>query len=313
MRRFLKRSRLATTSFFLLQNAVATVSSVAGSRADGGTASAPNYFLAAVVRVKDEARFLPEWLAHHLSIGIEHIFVYDNGSTDNIHEVIQPFIRRGSVTYIDWPEVPASPGCYTHFFRQHGESCHWAAFFDADEFLFEREPGALLRTLRGSGAAPAVAINWQYFGSSGHRMIPRGLVTRNFCYSDRREDHHVKVIARPDRVTRYRNSHGFFYRGGRLAVTPTGRRVYGSFSNPELDSPVSLRHYVYRSQEDYDRKVRRGFVDESGGREKARNESRSGAEFFRHNDVYNPPDVVTVDQTEQLLAELGYDELFYAD
>ena len=50
------------------------------------------------------ARF-PEWLAFHIKMGMEHFFVYDNGSpTDNtMYEALLPYITRGLVTHVRWP------------------------------------------------------------------------------------------------------------------------------------------------------------------------------------------------------------------
>ncbi|HEX6578168.1 MAG TPA: glycosyltransferase family 2 protein [Jiangellaceae bacterium] len=98
---------------------------------------APRHFLSAMIRVKDEARFLPEWVAHHLNVGVEHVYVYDNNSSDDIERVIMPFIERGLVTYVPWPTVPASPSSNNHFLTELGPSSEWVAFFDADELLVE--------------------------------------------------------------------------------------------------------------------------------------------------------------------------------
>jgi hypothetical protein len=269
------------------------------------------YFLAAMIRVKDEARFLPEWLAYHLNIGVEHVFIYDNNSSDNAEAVISPFVTRGFATYIKWPKTPASPSSQIDFLARFGCEAEWVAFFDADEFLFERTPGLLLDVLRRSTKLPAIAINWRYFGSSGHEQIPDGLIIENFTQSDLNLDRHVKVIARPSAIHRYRNPHNFYYRAGRLARTPDGRRVTGSFSEPEDDLPLVLRHYVYRSKADYERKAVRGFADARGAVDEARHPNRSMAEFSKHNHIRIAASPGVLHSTTLLLQKLGYDEQLY--
>ncbi|MGH9232652.1 MAG: glycosyltransferase family 2 protein [Acidimicrobiales bacterium] len=74
---------------------------------------APRHFLSAMIRVKDEARFLPEWVAHHLNVGVEHVYVYDNNSSDDIERVIMPFVERGLVTYVRWPTSRPPPRATT--------------------------------------------------------------------------------------------------------------------------------------------------------------------------------------------------------
>jgi Glycosyltransferase family 92 len=269
------------------------------------------YFLAAMIRVKDEARFLPEWLAYHLNIGVEHVFIYDNNSSDNTEAIIAPFVAKGFATYTRWPKTPASPSCHLDFLARFGCEAEWVAFFDADEFLFERTPGLLLDLLRRSLDEPAIAFNWRYFGSSGYELIPDGLVIENFNRANANLDHHVKVVARPRAIHRYRNSHNFYYRGSRLARTPNGRWVPGSFSEPNNDLPFVLRHYVYRSKADYERKTARGSVDSRGAVDNARHASRTNLEFGKHNHVIIVASPRVLHATRALLEGLGYDEQLY--
>ena len=159
-----------------------------------------------------------------------------------------------------------------------------------------------------------MAVCWRYFGSAGHLTIPRGLVTERFDRAAAVYNRHVKVIAQPAEITRPRNSHSFYYRRGRLAVTPGGDRVFGSFVVPPQSPRLELRHYVYRSREDYERKTRRGYVDAQSARDQARNLEVADAEFRRNNEVVVPPEERTVKATADLLRELGYpDELYAAE
>lgn len=315
LRSRIKDNRPLRTILFLAQNCYYSArSGVAVGRRRRESAGAERYGLAAMIRVKDEARFLPEWLAHHLNVGVEHVFVYDNNSTDDVASVIAPFIDRGFVTYVPWPRVPASPSCHIDFLARLGGTSRWVAFFDADEFLFEATPGALLEILRTSERRPAIAVNWRYFGSAGHETIPRGLVTERFDRADAVYNRHVKVIAQPAMIRRHRNSHNFYYQRGRLAVTPDGRRVFGSFTTPPLNPRLELRHYVYRSREDYERKTRRGFVDASGYRERSRALAVVDDQFRQHNDVRIDPEPRVTTATADLLRALGYpDEIITSD
>jgi Glycosyltransferase family 92 len=278
---------------------------------DAGTGGGrPRRRLTAMVRVKDEARFLPEWLAHHVNLGVEHVAVYDNNSSDDIGTVMAPFVERGLATIVPWPTVPASPGAHLDFLRRLRGSSQWVAFFDADEFLVEQTPGALADLL-SSTPGPALAVNWRYYGSAGHETVPAGLVTEHFDRADPEHNHHVKVIARPGEIVAYRNSHNFYYRHGRLARTSDHRRVLGSFAPPPGDAWLELRHYVYRSREDYERKARHGFVDASGAKDRARQTTRADGEFHRHNDVRAPMPPAVLEGTARLLAELGYSSDIY--
>lgn len=52
---------------------------------------------------KNEAPFLKEWLDYHLTVGIDHFYLYNNNSDDNFKDILQPYIEKGLVTLVDWP------------------------------------------------------------------------------------------------------------------------------------------------------------------------------------------------------------------
>jgi hypothetical protein len=308
LRARIKASPALRSALFLGQDAAFGALSLVAPRRPGPAADGFGpYRLAAMIRVKDEARFLPEWLAHHLELGVEHVVVYDNNSSDGTADAIAPFVAEGTVTVVPWPTVPASPSSHLDFLARFGPACEWVAFLDADEFLIEADPGALADALRSAGTAPALAVNWRYFGSAGHERIPDGLVTERFQRANAEMSDHVKVIARPAEIFRYRNPHNFYYRRGRLARTAGGRRVWGSFVSPPRQAPALLiHHYIYRSREDYERKVARGFATAAGMREQARRAERTEAEFHRHNDIPEAVPEPAREATAGRLRRLGF-------
>ena len=50
------------------------------------------YDLAVVAIFKNEAPYLCEWLGYHLLAGVEHFYLYDNDSSDNCDEIIEPYV-----------------------------------------------------------------------------------------------------------------------------------------------------------------------------------------------------------------------------
>ena len=82
--------------------------------------------------------------------------------------------------------------------------------------------------------------------------------------------------------------------------------MYGSFAKPRDEPNLVLHHYVYRSRQDYERKVRRGFAEERGERERARHSSRVQTEFYRHNEVTVDVPRETTRATAEVLCELGF-------
>ena len=55
------------------------------------------YRLSLCLIFKNEAPFLKEWLDFHFMLGVEHFYMYNNNSTDNFREIIQPYIEKGII------------------------------------------------------------------------------------------------------------------------------------------------------------------------------------------------------------------------
>ena len=247
----------------------------------------PVFFFSVMTRIKNEARFLPEFIAHHKLLGAEHFYFYDNNSEDAPEVALRPFIDRCMVTIIPWETVPASPSCYTHFFDRFASDSTWVAFIDADEFIIERQQGILLDALSKLDTPPALAINCRYFGSSFHERLPAGLITNNFVRSDPSTNYHVKVIAMPERVKAYYNTHNFIFNGLTSAVNCLGKPVRGTYAVNADQYDLEISHYVYRSKDNYLSKLGLGFADKDGYKYRARREDRVEAEFLAHNAYFN--------------------------
>ena len=46
---------------------------------------------------RNEAAYLKEWIEYHHLAGVEHFWLYNNNSTDQWQDVLQPYIDWGIV------------------------------------------------------------------------------------------------------------------------------------------------------------------------------------------------------------------------
>ena len=59
--------------------------------------------LAIVAILKNESPYVLEWVEYHRSIGFQKFFLYNNDSTDNVKELLAPYVQAGIVKLIPWP------------------------------------------------------------------------------------------------------------------------------------------------------------------------------------------------------------------
>lgn len=227
-----------------------------------------------VTMVKNEARNMTEFVLFYQATGADRIYVYDNNSTDNLLEVLHPFISSGLVIYIKWPGEKAQTAGYRDAIRRVRGRARWLAIVDADEFIFSPK-GNMKAQLRNYEAYPGVGVNWVDFGPNGHDVRPTGLAMDNYTTAilDRYNplSCHIKSIVQPSNVACMYHTHFPIYKRGRLAVDeqmrPIGNASAFIYASGRAFTPAGscevfrMNHYVTRSYEDLQKKCARGYAD----------------------------------------------------
>ncbi len=116
---------------------------------------------------KDEAPFLREWIELNSLVGVEHFYMYNNNSTDNYHEVLQPYIEKGFVTLVDFPYDHAQFKAYQDFYETYRHETQWVSFLDIDEFFCPNSHLTLQEWIKPYEKYPVIQIYWKMFGTSG--------------------------------------------------------------------------------------------------------------------------------------------------
>ena len=221
--------------------------------------------MAACLRFKNVARYLPEWVEFHKMVGVEHFYLYNNNSTDDYQAALAPYIRDGLVTLHEWPHIPAAPGADEHCVEHYGREARWIAFLDDDEFLFPVKVGTLAEALEPYKTHPAVAVYWVMFGSNGHQKRPEGLVISNYTRAQEKPAQIIKSIVNPRRILRSKPStHYWIYKNRQMAVDERFNPIKTSRGAEGITEVLRINHYWSKSYEDGVAKFARGYVDQWG-------------------------------------------------
>ncbi|MFO1089339.1 MAG: glycosyltransferase family 92 protein [Hyphomicrobiales bacterium] len=206
--------------------------------------------IAAIFR--DEAPYLREWIEFHQLVGVKHFALYDNGSVDESHAVLAPYVQRGIVSVIPWNSFAAGQNAqrlaYAHALTNFGNRCAWMAFIDIDEFLFTENPVQLSEQMRAYEDVDVVHVGRYEFGPSGHAVQPRGLVLENYTERGHLTDvPKVKSIVRPCCATAV-GTHRTLVRGGPARTREEAR-------------PLRINHYFTKSEAEFRAKLTRGWPE----------------------------------------------------
>jgi len=217
-----------------------------------------------------ENQYAREWVGHHLALGFDHIYIYDNNHTgeEMFIDVLMDHVEQGRVTIIDYRNIEkAQRQAYNDAYQRLSGMYDWLAFFDFDEFLClpsgkpEGTAGALSTFLASlPSVADCVLINWQCYGDNGlvhndgrpvmerfTKPLPKNLKVQR---QDHAENEHVKCILRSgiEELT-FRNPH--VPETPILCCRPDGSPCEQS-PFQEIDYGTAyLKHYVTKTIEEW--------------------------------------------------------------
>ncbi len=243
---------------------------------------------------KNEGSYIKEWIEYHKLVGVEKFIIYDNGSTDNMKEVLQPYIESGQVEYVYFPGRAKQLDAYYDALKRYKNQTKLMGFIDLDEFVLPvAEDKTIAQTIQEiieeNQNAAGVAINWCIYGSSGHQKRPEGLVMENYLrradYSDE-NNRCIKTIVNPRMIKGYIfDPHAPMYYCGYRSVNEVGRTVEGPW-NPHPNNSyerIRINHYYCKSVEEGKIKFDRGLATHE---QDIKNEWEKYSKFDK-NDVFD--------------------------
>ncbi len=141
--------------------------------------------------VRDDNAYLDEWVQYHLSIGFEHIVMFDHKS---IVPVVNNWGDKVTLKRID-QDLPFAEYVHKQVFREY--KAQWILCMDVDEFVVLLQHNHIKELLVNYENYGGLGIPWSMYGSSGHIKIPKGSVKDNYIWRtlDTSEPQYVKTIA----------------------------------------------------------------------------------------------------------------------
>lgn len=259
-------------------------------------------YLAACAVVRDERPYVREWVTFHLAVGVQHVVLYDNRSTDGTADEVADLVSRRLVTVRPWTSRPFQRSAYEDAYRTLRGRFRWCAFLDADEFLLPSDPAERdVKNVLGDieqarPDAAAVGVHWLIFGSSGHVSSPGGLVIEQYQNrgpDDFQANRHIKSIVRLDANPSWLTSHMIKADGptvNELGETlPIPDKLAGLVRDrPPTHQRLRVNHYFVKSLDHWRHKTARGY-DGADLRKFATDEkAKEMFDEYDRNEVHDP-------------------------
>jgi len=246
----------------------------------------PKHYLSIVAILKNEAYYIEEWIEYHLLVGVQKFYLYDNESTDDVKNILNPYIKAGIVEYKYWQGKAQQSKVYLDSLKKVCKETYWVAVIDLDEFIVPVKNDTISEFLRDFEQHPGVQINWVTYGSSGKKDKEDGLVIERFkdrSFFNIDNNRNVKTISNTRYLT-YFGIHIAKYVFGKVAVDSDKQKTHTYFLKREgLFNKIRINHYQTKSYEEF--WLRKSLGDASSGKQYPTDDT-----FFKsidYNDVKN--------------------------
>lgn len=268
------------------------------------------YYFAVAGMFKNEAHILKEWIEHYRFHGADHIYLINDGSTDNYLNILDPYIKEGYVTLFqcDIPHRKVNEvyqgrqtKVYMKYLQPYFKDIFWLATLDLDEFLYCPNSISIPNVLKKFEDVTQLQVNWVWFGSNNLEKQPKSVVqgfTKRAFYTRRdvRGDtcHGPKTIVNASKIVKL-NIHGH--------DTTDGKIMNVSWMKDMDNSLMLINHYALQSRElFFDIKSWR--LTASGDADDWHMPCQKGLDYFNRWDFNDCDDFRLYEQNKEIIEKL---------
>lgn len=189
------------------------------------------YNFAVVSIMKNTSANVKEWLDYHLLAGVDHFYIYDNDSYDNLKEILQPYVRSGIVTYIFYPGKNKRIVAYNDAVQNFKFECRYMTFLDVEEFIYPKKHQSVVEItdeiLAGKDNVGGIELH-SFNYSEGNQEFNQGGILDKFTRRDRKPFEIANTIVNPRKVDYFFNVRYANYFDGIFRVNEYSGNVDGA-------------------------------------------------------------------------------------
>lgn len=214
--------------------------------------SKPIYFSSLCLIIRDENKYLEEWLMHHLPL-TDHIFIYDNGAKENVSDVTSslPDPDQLKITVISFKDgyEHIQEEAYNHFLDNCGKKTVWCAFIDSDEFISVDCNKTICEILSEKDRYNEIRMYWVEYGADGRIKYDSRPVQKRFRIPAKGADTRIRMYKSFIKTEKAERIISHF-----PAFDPKDRLCY----NDDRMELFHIDHYYTKSFEEWKEKMARG-------------------------------------------------------
>ena len=241
----------------------------------------PIYYSSIVLLIKDENRYLKEWLTYHFPL-VDHIYIYDNGDKEQVSEITETLNteEQGKITIQLFTDgyVDVQTDAYNDFLERYGSETRWVAFIDSDEFVTVTSEKTINDILKEKEDYTEIRMSFVEYNANGlityeDKPVQERFTTENNRYANL----YHKEFVQPVRVDHMNTHHAIYeFKNEYTRYTDKNKEYF------------YVKHYYTKSYEEWKMKMGRGSSDP--------NCLKKFGEFFYYN-----PDLLYLRNNDEVI------------
>jgi len=231
------------------------------------------HYCSVCLLIRDENEYLKEWLVWHIGQGVQHFYIYDNGSVQPVVEFIKTLDIKiqNKITVIDFGGIHAhlQHEAYNDCLKRFGDESRWIGFIDSDEMVRVKDGKKLSEFLREYEDYAGLFMPWILYDANGHKDKSDLPCRERFTKVSEKNlwPGMGKVFVQPCYMRNMMIHNGY---------PIDGFTVVDESKNPVEDAPtcvpeaknerICVDHYYTKSLEEWTEKMKRGSCNPDYGR-----------------------------------------------
>jgi hypothetical protein len=232
-----------------------------------------SYFSCFITMAKLENKYVRELIEHYKKLGLDKFFIADDNSlnSEKISDVLKDYIDEGYIEILDIREQHFTQKYFFEYsFDKFKSKCKWMLYFDVDEYLEFVDDSITINDYLSQDRfrkCEVIKINWVMYINENllyyeNRPLKERFIVPTYIKEDVRT---IKSIVRSNsrRNPWIRNSAPHEPAPGLYSCDSIGN--YSPYNNGSLYPPILsycyLKHYHYKSVEEYAYKINKGLYN----------------------------------------------------
>ena len=145
--------------------------------------------------------------------GVEHFYMYSNNNTQQTKNILEPYIQKGYITYIEWGEKnwcvsknkrrtkwsnysnASLQNCaFMDFNKNYKDETKWIIKVDIDEYIYYKNGVVLLEDILNNTHKKYIEVPRIDFGNNFNIKKPIGLILENYIRSENKRSDKKSII-----------------------------------------------------------------------------------------------------------------------